>query len=98
MPLLQSATIHAYAMLRGIRWNVICSREGGRSCVIPGLFPYTNLSSPEYFDRPALLPQYDYNNDLHEAPCSDKEYTQISDLVQYFQRCGLLREWGWGPV
>ena len=55
-------------------------------------FPYASMSSPEYFERPALLPQYEYNNDFHEKLCSDKEYKHMSDLVQYFQSCGLMRK------
>ena len=50
------------------------------------------MASEEYFNMPALLPKYAYNNDLCEEPCSEKEYEQIKELILYFQARKIIRE------
>ena len=47
-------------------------------------FPYASMTSPDYFKQPALLPIEAYDDDLADVPCSQKRYTQVKNIVEYF--------------
>jgi hypothetical protein len=51
-------------------------------------FPYRALTGPECFNRPPLLPQEEYYDDLKEKPCSDKDYDWLKDVTRSMRDFG----------
>lgn len=47
--------------------------------------PFSRLTSPEYFELDAVLPQDDYKDGLKGKTCSDESYAMVKRVVEYFK-------------
>ena len=48
------------------------------------LFAYTAMTGPEYFDKPALLPQSAYDNNITGEACDDEDYEKVKEVVDRY--------------
>ena len=47
-------------------------------------FAYTAMAGPEYFDKPALLAQSAYDNNITGERCEDKDYEKVKDVLDRY--------------